>query len=93
MEIDDDALALLKTAADTRMRAIIDSAVAKTNLARNLCYFVAALALGMIYVTGWVIRNDYAIESLRAVQKENRDYIRDLWQPVFKQPLPPPPGK
>lgn len=89
MEIDDEQLAILKTAADARMRGIVDNAVAKTNLARNLCYFVGLLAVGMIYVTGWVIKNDYAIDALKTGQKENRNYIVDLWRSVFKQPLPP----
>lgn len=92
-ETADEILAAIKTGADKRMRGLLDEGVAATTLVRNLVWAIAGLTLGIIFVTGWVLKNDAAIETLKAVEIENRNYIRDLWQPVFKQPLPPPPGK
>lgn len=99
MDLDDDSLATLKTGADIRMRAIVDDALAKTNLAHNLLYFVGLLAAGVVGVTVWVGQNNRAIEKVNGrvdisekSQKENRDYIRELWRSTFKQPLPPPPA-
>jgi hypothetical protein len=97
----EDSLSKLKIGSDKRMREIFESALVKSNLARNLAWAVGLLAIGVMYVTGWVIKNDNAIEKLKEGhkadfdklvegQKENRGYIRDIWKKTFDQPLPPP---
>jgi hypothetical protein len=86
----EDGLSKLKIGSDKRMREIFESALVKTNLARNLAWGLGLLAVGFIYVTGWVINNQNAIDKLKENQKDNRGYIRELWSKTFNQPLPPP---
>lgn len=90
MEIDEGSLIKLKTGSDKRMREIFESALVKSNLARNLAWAVAILAAGVMYVTSWVISIQNSTEKLKEGQKENRGYIRDLWNKTYNQPLPPP---